>query len=238
VATFNLTVRQKNDVFDAIRDYGLDPREFVWLEQLTEVTQVGPGHEPYTVQVLAHAPTGYWFQFDVDDRRGSLWAIYVPGPTGARTREKAVMWESAIEYVREWLQAVAADHAALDLWAELDRMKELPPVVSGREPNTPFTAHEQAEITAKLGELKEYLRATHQRELGAEQLDALEARLDYLDGAASRMGRIDWRNSFVGALILVTLERVIPADVVQDVWAVAVHTLHLFGGGPPPLPMG
>lgn len=76
MASFEPTTTQKNAVLDVLRGSGLDPAAgFEWVERRSAITQSGYGRPPYTVQALVHHPTGYWFQFDVDAQRSSLWAI-------------------------------------------------------------------------------------------------------------------------------------------------------------------
>jgi hypothetical protein len=237
VATHNVSVTRKNAVLGAIQAAGLDAAEFVWNEEPSEITAVGLGREPYTVEVLVHRPTGYSFRFDIDGNTntGSLWAIYEPGPDGARRREHAGTWEYVFGYVQQWAGWLREEYNSPDLWAELRRGR----AQLGGEPaeveNTPFTPQEQAEIGRQLRELKEYVRQTYQ--LTGEQYRAIDARLDYFAEAAGRLGRVDWRNALVGAFIGAVLQAVVPLEPVQQLLYMALRGLvSLFGADAPELP--
>ena len=232
-----LTRRQKNAVLEAIRSAGLDPLDFDWQEVASTVTQRGSGSPPFTVERLYHRPTEYWFCFDVENRRGWLWAIFTPGREGVRQRENvqdnfAAVWS----YFVDWLGRLKQEHDAPDLWAELENQRDL---MIGEAPeeveNTPFTQQEKAQIASSLNEAKEYVRAT--RELTPAQYEAIDARLDYLVEAAERVGRIDWRNLLAGTFLSLVVQAVVPIEPVRDVLFVALRGLGaMFGSEPPELP--
>lgn len=240
MATHALSTTRKNAVLGAIQAAGLDAADFVWRDRRSSVTQVGAGRDAYTVEQLFHQPTGYWFRFDIDAARGSLWAIYDPGPEGASRRDHAGTWELVLGYAQRWLGWVKQEYDAPDLWAELQRDRERLGPAPAEAENTPFTPQEQLEIGRQLRETKEYIRQTYQ--LNAAQYSAIDARLDYFAEAASRLGRVDWRNAFVGAFIGLILQAVLPFEPVQELLYMTLRVLAgLFGGelpelpGPPPM---
>jgi hypothetical protein len=53
----------------------------------------------------------------------------------------------------------------------------------------------------------------------------------YLEDAAARgLGRIDWRNAFVGVMMGVVVEAILPPEVVREVVTLTLRGLaHLFG---------
>jgi hypothetical protein len=114
----------------------------------------------------------------------------------------------------------------------------------GRNPEKPAAddelivqvAGERVQITTQLREISEYVRSTY--DLPVPQQTALDARLDYLEAAAARgLGRIDWRNAFVGVMMGVVVEAILPPDVAREALALALRGLaHLFGL--PQLPAG
>ncbi len=44
----------------------------------------------------------------------------------------------------------------------------------------------------------------------------MKGQLDYLQDAASRMGRIDWRNAVTGVLLGTVVNAALPGDAVRD----------------------
>ena len=135
MASYDVSHTRKNAILHHIQEAGLDPHDFVWSEEPSEITHVGLGHEPFTVEALVHQPTGYWFCFDVDDASGAPWAIYLPGQDGAKRREHAGSWDYVFVYVEQWIAFVKQEHEAPDLWGELRRQHDL--IIGEHVENTP-----------------------------------------------------------------------------------------------------
>jgi hypothetical protein len=103
--------------------------------------------------------------------------------------------------------------------------------------NTPFTVDEQQQIARQLDEVRAYTRDTY--ELPGDQMRLLEGRLDYLQEAASRMGRIDWRNAVTGVLLGAVVNAALPSDAVRDALSMLLRSVgHMFGHPVPELPIG
>lgn len=159
------------------------------------MTQVGAGRDAYTVEQLIHQPTGYWFRFDINAARGPLWAIYEPGPEGARRSDHVRNLGVGLRIRAAVVGWVKQEYDAPDLWAELQRGRERLGPAPAEVENTPFTPQEQFEIGRQLREIKEYMRQTYQ--LDAAQYSAIDARLDYFAErqavlAASTGGTLLW----------------------------------------------
>jgi hypothetical protein len=70
--------------------------------------------------------------------------------------------------------------------------------------------------------------------------DIERAKLDYLGDAASRVGRIDWRNAFVGVILSYILGAALPPESARSIFQTFVALLrgiaHFYGL--PQLPLG
>lgn len=231
-----LPTTQKNALLDVIRAEGLDPQDFSWEEVLSSATLVGAGRQPYTVERLLHRPTGYWFKFDVDaNRSGSLWAEYLPSSEGSARSDHAGSWAYVFGYFQEWAGRVAREHQAPNLWAEVGRERELVAPPQADENNTRFSAQELALVRMQLRELKELLTSSY--DLDHERARQLATRVEYLEGAAERVGRLDWRQILVAELLGLVIRAVVPEGAFRE----GAHFLargigHLFSGGFPELP--
>jgi hypothetical protein len=221
---------QRNDVFAAIQEAGLNPAEFEWEERTS--------HRAHgNVPVLVHRPSHAHFVFDFDFNRAPEQHVaeYMPGLDRPRDERSSGSWESQLVYVKSWLVYLKREWHAPNLWAELSKQKALFASDGGEVANTPFTRAEQAEITRELAEIKAYVRKTYK--LSESQYEAFNARLDYFEEAASRLGRIDWRNAFVGAFVGAVMQAVIPPEPVQDALNLVLRGLgQLFGVSLPELP--
>jgi hypothetical protein len=68
--------------------------------------------------------------------------------------------------------------------------------------------------------------------LDGEKLRDLDERIEYLEQASQRVGRIDWVQIFAGQLVGLVMRAVLPGDAIgQCLRFLAQSVGHLFGGG-------
>lgn len=213
---------KKNDVFEAIQKVGLRPEEFQW-------EQTGDDDR------LNHPASSSHFIF------AGVPGRYMPSYAAKEGAERTLPkygWDAVMGSVKVWLGDVKSYVETPDLWADLQRKRQ----ILGADPsdlveNAPFTPAEQAEIAKRLVEIKVYVKRTHS--LSEADSLALESRLAYLEEAAKRLGRLDWRNAFLGALMGYLMAAVLPPDTVRALFEIFVSTLgQLFGQDFPRLPSG
>jgi hypothetical protein len=213
---------QKNEIFRVIQGSGVDVSLVDW--------EVGPGFEK-----VVHRPSGHHFTFRDVGTRPALNLSWTPGEQSPSDVTGISHWTTEVQYlVSGWLTYLKRELAEPDLWGELVREREaLGPADLKDAENTPFTAEEQREIAERLAEVKEYVRQT--QVLTDAQFRVLNDRLDYLADAATRVPRIDWRNTLVGALVGQVLQGVLPPEAVRDVVGMIWRGLaQLFGVHLPP----
>jgi hypothetical protein len=105
--------------------------------------------------------------------------------------------------------------------------------------NTPFTASEQAAISAQIEDVKAYIKTTYQ--LTSEQISRVEAMLDHAKEASSRISGKEWLLLFCGSVSSLVLTDLITPQTAQHIILMSIHALsHLFGfgGSAPHLPPG
>jgi hypothetical protein len=113
-----------------------------------------------------------------------------------------------------------------DLWGEFKRDSGL--LAGDREldiENTPFSSTEQAEISARIRQAKDYI--TSSRELTGDQVAQVEARLDHVEEASRRIGRKDWLMLFNGAVFSLILTDLITPPAAQHIIMLTSHGLVL-----------
>ena len=219
---------QWDAVFLAIEEVGFDPREF---DRSTAHSEGYDGEAP----LLTHKPSGAWFFFDFEEWKGRHSPRWNPGEEKPVDGAEDVEWKFVLIALRTWLRNVERELSSPNLWALLDQQHELLAATepTGDTANTPFSPEEQQQIAAQLNEIKQLLVSGH----GADP-KMLEARIEELEEASTRLGRRDWLLMFLGVSLTWTLEGLIPPEGLQEVLMFAAHTLgHLFGGGVPQLPM-
>ena len=224
---------QQNAVFAIVREAGFDPGAFEWQQIDTRATSLGFSDATMHVPMLVHKPSNAVFVFDFDARSNDHYATLIPGREKPEDFVRAGSWSDELRFVEKWLGYVKREFDSPNLWDEFEQARTL--VVGATEiENSSFTADEQAQIAAQMHELKEFVRANY--ELNTAQMIAIERRLDYLSDAAGRIGRLDWRNLLVGALLGLVVTAMVPPEPVRDVLGIIIRTLgHLFGGGLPEL---
>jgi hypothetical protein len=214
---------QRNQIFKAIQGAGLDPKEFAFEDGDAEVRIKHKWSESYFM--VGGNAAHYVGSYVVGDARDWPYEVY--------------SWQTLMTRVSRWLEEVKHDLETPDLWAELQREAEMLGGASN-EPNenTPFTREEQKEIAGRLRELAEHLSRTHS--LSEPELQVLNAKLDYLVDAASRVGRIDWRNAFVGVALSYILGAAFPPESARSIFQTFVALLRTIGHfyGLPQLPLG
>jgi len=187
-------------VFDAVRKSGLDPAEFVWEEQDSAVEGRG------RISVLRHRPSReFYFCFD------GMKFFHSPGRE-SRAEAHTTSWLGAINsVVPKWLQylrrEIEADRPWEELAARLATTDFLKPVPSGA--NTPFTPEETGVLRDELDTLKGEVRAGHQ--FNKEQAAKVDACFEEMRARLDRLGRFDWRDAAVGAIVSLAVDLGAPA---------------------------
>jgi hypothetical protein len=204
---------KRNQIFEAIQAVGLDPRDFDFEDRDAEFRVKHKWSD--SCFILGGNAAHYVGSYVAGD--GPVWPY------------EAYSWTAILPRVSTWLEALKLDLETPDLWSELRRETELLGGVSNEtNANTPFTPEEQKEIARSLQELAEYARRTYS--LSEPTMQVLNAKLDYLAGAAGRLGRIDWRNVFAGAILGFILSAALPPESAHHLLFEFLRAIgHLFG---------
>jgi len=221
---YRLLRTQKNDVLMAIREAGLDPLEFKFSEK--EVTHSDGslgGVQRDLLHHLVHEPSGYGCLF------GAYNLSFSPGDTSLHSSQTARDWAASVLAVSVWLKNLKREIGTPDLWGSLAQEGELLGAEPAEAVNTPFNADERAQIKRAIDEIRVYITTTYS--LTDEPLRRVNAKLDYLTDASTRLGRIDWKNLFVGALISLAVQQLSPSGPgLRELIAAAGHLLrHVLG---------
>ena len=167
----------------------------------------------------------------------ALWGVRAHSP---RIPGMSLDWPELLSLAEIWAwkaHELAEEYANTpDLWAQLRQSTAL---LAGQQQfaNTPFTDSERSEISSQIQQVKAYIKTTY--ELTAEQISGIEQKLDDLKEASHRVGRKDWITMLYGAAFGMIVNDSVPAHVVQNILAMAVHGLaHLFGFGGAPTAIG
>ena len=186
---------QRNALFQAIRDAGMSPADFVLGPEYGEYMPVGPPDPPRVI----HKPGGRWtgFYFEVLPAHATRFELEVsPGSSVMVENYVAESWDAVRRVFDLWLELVARESTEPDLWSGV--LSAPPSDSDASRRNDPFTVEERADIRAQIDAARRYLDG---QALPADRLADANAKLDYLVEAAERVGRWDWRLIAMGIVI-------------------------------------
>jgi hypothetical protein len=229
-----LTKTQKNDVLARVRGAGLDPRDFVWVEQSSPAWS---GWNGYQADTLVHKPTGYYCAvFDPPAAVGAMHlsdasipmltagpyvAAFEPTHNGPRGRLVGVSLNSVLTGIEVWLAVVKREHEAPDLWAELTAT-DAPLNVLILEldgPNAPFTQPERERLATSLDQIRDHLAALY--DLTAEQIGVMNSGFAELRSASERLGKKDWKGILINWLLTIATTAGFTPEARQALFEVA-----------------
>jgi hypothetical protein len=191
----DLTLKRtdRTGVLNVLQKEAFDPLDFEWESTVVSHSHLGQVSR-HRVSVLRHQSTGYYFRFG---RYDSIWS---PGWQLKTDSGEWTTLNKRFDQVKEWLSALKDEVDAPDLWASIGQEKVLSTAASSKTlDNRPFIAAEQNLIATKLDEIKGYiLEGQH---LATEQVETVEREFAYLKESSERLGRKDWLNVLLGALV-------------------------------------
>jgi hypothetical protein len=161
-------------------------------------------HEPTGWAV--HALSGYALSYDADLLRTR--------PDGDPVADEHADLNDYLTIVRDW-----ADELKSAKPGRQRRGGGPMPIGSAdgqlHHENTPFTPAERAEIVNQLRAIRDSVRKNYR--LSAEQLEAIDKRLEEAEEASKRLGRKDWKSMFYGIVFGLMVNDAISSDVAQHI---------------------
>jgi len=233
-----VNLRERNALFKAISEQEMDPAEFELKSDGTGLEHPATGSwfrvgereagVPFSV-IFRHTarqrgapvkPT-YWVTWNVSDGPGKEWAACSPLALEQEVQE----WATEVKYVA----------SEPDRWADLRTVRELLTVSDST--NERFTAEEHSAIAGRIDQVKQQVQQNP--DLSADQVKAVEQKLDELVDASKRVGKKDWRVMLYGYAFGMIANDAVPPHLVQSIIMTVAHGLgHILGiGGAPPQPL-
>ncbi|HEX8559012.1 MAG TPA: hypothetical protein VF668_12970 [Pyrinomonadaceae bacterium] len=197
----------RNQVFEMIKETGLDPSSFHWEDTHGTVWRNG------TIPRLVYANTDFFFAFE-NSGNGSFSARWSPDDKSLhRALTSSISWESVIAYFKAWLSYVKREVETPDLWTSISQESNVITASSNAGSNAPFGEDEKAYIRNGLDELKRYLLTAHKLDP-----ELVESKVNYLIESSGRVGRKDWITLLVGALVSIVTAAYLPPETTRDIF--------------------
>jgi hypothetical protein len=204
-----LLTTQKNSLFLAIRSRGFSPSDFTCGDDADGA-------------LVKYRDTRYAFSIIISEdsfRDETSYLISIsPGRKFFKEDSRRNTWAEVLAVFNYWLDCLTSQLETPDLWATVSDATQLISLVTDQD-NQPFTQHEQLQVKQALNEIKTYLIQSQM--LTDEQTRTVEARFDYMEEAASRLGRKDWMGILVSSLIGIVSTLSLSADSTKDLFRFA-----------------
>ena len=205
----NMLRSQKNQVFSAIKEAGLEPSDFQWSEVESRLMGV-----EINADKLTHTPTGYYFDFD--SLQGKSYIYYCPGESSTKevNAGQCGTWQGVLNHFEKWVSIVHREYSEPDLWEASSQEKKLIAEQIDDLDNTPFTAPEIQRIGTAINELRLFLMSSSQHTEAQRQF--IETRLHHLEEASHRLGRKDWVTLAMGTLTNIVVGVALAPDAARE----------------------
>lgn len=215
-----MLVIQKNQLFAIVKGVGLDSAAFAW-KKIEEEWSKGKSLGGYAtlghIQNLLHIPTGYFFDFYFVKECGFYGKFeFSPGVNfqtitisdtnnselntpSLRYNNPLKRWEQALNLFKQWTQQLKAELEG-DLWVASSNTIQNASVFFEEPASNFFAANELQKLKETVAEFKHLVIAEVSSHHTSEQLEIINARLDYLVESAERLGKKDWQLLAIGLI--------------------------------------
>lgn len=189
---YTLLRSQKNRVFQILREEGLEPAEFKWIECELGGTLV--------VCRLNYRDGAYYYQFSWYELNS--WCVVSPGRYRAIEYEHPTDWQEQETCFRNWARQLRREAEAPDLWGEMEKYKVVfSAVLPERLVNEPVPACEAEEISERMSLLADKIE--QQLKLRSKESEFVHRKLGYLAEAAKRQRSADWAYASLGVFVAI-----------------------------------
>jgi len=178
-----------NQVFSVVAAAQLPPLAFRWMSQLSG---------PNLVSRLEHKDSNFYylFDFELNQYEGvEAFARYSPGDRVRVVQEFVGAWDGHSSHVVAWLKNLARELKAPNLWSAAEQLATSAAEI---DRNEPFSMEERRVIGEQLRSIRQSIEQLRELDEAEEML--LDRRLKYLESAAGRVGRFDWRGLVVSVV--------------------------------------
>jgi hypothetical protein len=184
---YTLLRSQKRRVYEILREAGLEPAEFSWLQETIAGSLI--------VSRLDYRYGDYYFQFSSYEM--SSWCLACPGTFRSMDYSYPKTWEQQEQILAQWAKVLKTELESSDPWEEVARYRlALDEEGSPGTVNEPIPAVEADQIGRALARLGEKL--TRDLGLSTDPARVVQAKLEYLAEAARRERSRDWMYLVLG----------------------------------------
>jgi len=205
---YTLLRSQRRQVFDVLREAGLEPGEFSWAEK-----EEAGGN--FVVSRLNYRDPAYYFQFSWYEM--SSWCILSPGRYRSFEYEHPMNWKEQEASLRAWAQCLKREIESPDPWTELAKYRiAIGPELPETMVNETISGYEADHIGQLLARLAD--RMEKDLRLSPPQATLVRSRLGYLAEAARRQKSRDWLYTALGVCATIAVALSLDGDGARLLW--------------------
>jgi hypothetical protein len=115
----------------------------------------------------------------------------------------------------EWLKYLNRELDQPDKWAGMFESSSQIGWTPDERDNVQFTYVEVHEIETAISRVKVGMQDLG---LAKEQINIMEAKLDYVTERAKTVGKVDWKNLFIGTMISTIVQLALPPETGHALW--------------------
>ncbi len=216
MSEYLLLKSQKNEKFKLNKNEGSDPANFIW----TEIDSFWLGGEE--VNKIEYIDSDFFFKFDF--RLNENYCSYSPGEARKVDEKYPGSWEGIKDYVSNWLSYLRREIDQPDFWADIAKYQiPVDSEIKGDVANEPFTAYQAEQIIESLNNVRAFL---HENELVSEEHQTfVKDKLNYLEEAVKRQGRLDWIHTCIGGITTIAVALALSPEQVNTIWGFIKSTI-------------
>jgi hypothetical protein len=206
---------EKNEIFECVKEAGLNHLNFEWAEESTEAEYSGVS--TYPVSIVRYLRTDFYFKFD----RTPFDDFICKSHPRTRVPTKALSsyahkWEGAVISFKDWLSRLKEQEVP-DLWEQLKQYAPRETFIGTAEmSNAPFSYSEAENIIGSLDKLQSQIEKNFN--LQGEQLSFVKREIEYLKEAVKRQGRKDWMHTAIGVIMTIAVSLALSPEKTKLLW--------------------
>ena len=208
---------QFNDVLKTLKNAGLNPGDFEWIERVVSKSESflarGDSRSDKYPKLRLKRHAQYYFQFEVLGREHSC--TYAPGADFFKEQECSGDWNGQLQAVYDWAVRLREEIEAPDLWMDWKKYQiTVSPDVPDNVLNEVISASEAEDISKKLEMLGDQIQEVYN--LTSEQDRFVRGKLNFLEDAAKRSRTVEWMFMALSVFQIIAMGLTLTPEQIQQ----------------------
>ncbi|MDR2890128.1 MAG: hypothetical protein LBV18_00730 [Alistipes sp.] len=201
-----LTRNEKNTFFKILSNNSVDPAGFEFVEENEGLTVKSKSEKDWYFQLSTHVTFNGFVRYSVS---------FFPRPIDNQMLpdEEYASFHNVLTRFDKWAGYLREEIGAVDLWSAIKDESSLNK--QNFDSTSQFTPQQILQIQSGIDEIKIKLAALPEIR---DNIEIIHRELDSLKDSADKFSRKDWRNLFIGSLMSLLFQNIIPPNIAQTVY--------------------